>query len=324
MRTDAEIEAFFAELEPRRAAIARRYRAGLPFTLSGFGIGCLGPLVAIGLLAEFHRQWSTHPRRAAILAAAVAAALVCVGIGAALHRLAGRIGTPIDAAADAEIMGPFAAFLVPEGTLEHPAPGACIEWRPSLLFPRNAAAMEDAVARVTGRLAGLPAVLDEARIRRPYDDESGNFMGWVVRLDLPFAVGGHLRVFLAEPEVERDMRRHGFERRPDVEARLGGRYRVEVAPPGVTPEDAEGPTFAGVAIDALLTDTLVERMRADGRMQIAATGRTLWVTVPFLRAFDARTCTGSFGPGLGRRAAAGVAAVEAIAREIVRAGTERA
>lgn len=324
MRTDAEIDAFFAGLEPRRTTLARRYRAGLPFALSGFGIGCLGPIAAIGLLAEFHRQWSTHPRRAAILFAAVAVALACVGIGVALHRLAGRIGAPIDSAADAELMGPFAAFLVEGGTLEHPALEACTEWQPSLLFPRKAAALEDTVARVTGRVAGLPAVLDEVRIRRPYDDETGNFMGWVVRLGLPFAVGGHLRVFLPEPGAERDMRRHGFERRADTEARLGGRYRVEVAAPGVTPEDADASTSAGVPIEALLTGALVERLRAEGRMQIAAAGRTLWVTVPFLRVLDARTCTGSFGPRLGRRAAAAVADVEAIAREMVRAGTERA
>jgi hypothetical protein len=323
MRTDAEVDAFFSGLESRRAELARRYRAGWPFSRLAGGIGCLLPIVLLGLFAASHASWSAHPRRTAIVVAGCACTLAGAGIGFGLFRRAERVYAPIDAAVVADLMEPFAAFLVPEGRLEHPALETCVEWRPSLLFPPHAEPYENAVTRVTGRLAGLPAVLDEIKIRHPFDRDDGESMGWVVRVGLPFAVGGHLRVLVLQPGDERAMRRDSFLRLTDLETRLGGRYRVEGASPGITPEGADGPTPSGLPHEALLTDALAERLRANGRMQLAATGRTLWVTVPLLRVLDARTGIALFGGAGARRAVAAAGDVEAVVREVLAAGGVR-
>jgi hypothetical protein len=323
MPTDAEIDAFFAGLEARRDQLARQYRAGWPFSLAGCGVGCLVPIVLVLAFAGFRDQWREHPLYATGVVSAWVTAIACAGIGIALYWRAQRIYAPIDAAVDAELMAPFAAFLVPGGTLEHPALDACVEWRPSLLFTRHAHAHQNAVTRVTGRLAGQPAVLDEIRIRHRNHKNSGAFTGWVVRVELPFAVGGHLRAMILPYPFRAPMWNDGFDRLTGAEARLGAPYEVDGAAPGVTPEGADGPTSSGVPMDALLTDAVVERLRREGRMQLAATGRTLWITVPRLRVLDARSGTAVFGGKDGRTAIAAIADVEALVREVLRAGTAR-
>ena len=324
MRTEAEIDAFFSGLEPRRDELARQYRAGWPLSLSGCGVGCLVPIGLLFAFIGFRDRWSEHPLYTTGVVSAWVVALACAGIGIALYRRAQRIYQPIDAAVNAELMQPFAAFLLTGGTLEHPALEACVEWRPSLLFTRHAHAHQNAAARVTGRLAGLPAVLDELRIRHRNHKNSGAFTGWVVRVELPFAVGGHLRAMILPYPFRSPMWNEGFDRLTDAEARLGPPYEVDGAAPGVTPEGAAEPTSSGVPMDALLSDGLVEQLRAGGRMQLAAAGRTLWVTVPHLRVLDARSGTAAFGGRDGRRALAAIADVEAIVREVVRAGSARA
>lgn len=324
MRTDAEIDAFFSGLEARRDELARLYRAGWPWSLSGCGIGCLVP---IGLLLAFigvRDRWNEHPFYMTGAVSAGVVAIACAGIGIALYRHAQRIYAPIDAAVNAELMEPFAAFLVPGGRLEHPALDGCVEWRPSLLFPRYSHAHQNAVRRVTGRLAGLPAVLDEIRIRYRHDKDSAAFTGWVVRVELPFAVGGHLRAMILPYPFRSPMWNDGFDRLTDAEARLGPPYEVDGAAPGVTPEGAGEPASSGVPMDALLTDAVVARLRVGGRMQLAAAGRTLWVTVPHLRVLDARSGTAAFGGTTARRAVGAIADVEAIVHEVVRSGTGRA
>jgi hypothetical protein len=321
MHTDAEIDGFFDGLEPKRAELARRYRAGWPLSMAGCGIGCLVPIGLLLAFAGFRDLWSAHRLYTASVVSAWVVALACAGIGLALYLRAQRIYEPIDAAVNAELMEPLAAFLVPGGTLEHPALDTCVEWRPSLLFTRHAHAHQNAVARVRGRLAGLPAVLDEIRIRHRNHKNSGAFTGWVVRVELPFSVGGHLRAMILPYPFRAPMWNEGFDRLPDAEARLGPPYEVDGAAPGVTPEGADQPTSSGVPMDALLTDALVERLRASGRMQLATTGRSLWITVPHLRVLDPRSGTAAFGGTAARRAVAAIADVEALVHEVVRAGT---
>jgi hypothetical protein len=277
----------------------------------------------IGLVLAFiglRDQWSAHPHDTAGVATAGVVALACAGLGFVLYQRAQRIYAPIDAAVNADLMQPFASFLVPRGTLEHPGLDTCVEWRPSLLFTRYAHAHQNAVRRVTGRLAGLPAVLDEIRIRYRHDKDSAAFTGWVVRVELPFTVAGHLRVMILPYPFRSPMWNEGFDRLTDAESRLGAPYEVDAAAPGVTPEGADGPTSSGVPVDALLTDALLERLRAGGRMQLAATGRTLWITVPHLRVLDARSGTAGFGGSDGRRAVAAITDAEAVLREVLRAG----
>jgi hypothetical protein len=247
-------------------------------------------------------------------------AIACAAIGVALYKRGQLLFEPIDAAADADLMAPFAALLVRGATFERPGFDACPEWRASLIFPAPAHLYMNAVARVRGRLAGLPAVVDELNIRYQTNRNSGA-THWVVRFELPFTVGGHVRVIVPMLGYGSLMWKEGFEPYEGAEARLGKPFQVDVAAPGVTPDGAAQPTATGVSADALLTDALFELLRSDGKLQLALTGRTLWVAVSQIRVFDPRSCLASFDAKTGRKAADRIAAVEAIAREVVRAGT---
>jgi len=323
MRTDAEIDAFFSGLASRRDELARRYRAGWPLGLAGCGIGCLLPIGLLLAFIGFRDRWQGHPLYTTGTVAACLVALASLGIGLALYQRAQRIYEPVDAAVTADLLAPLAAFLVPGATLERHGLEDSVEWRPSLLFPRAAHPHEHAVSRVTGRLAGLPTAIDEMLIRFRNDSDSSTFTGWVARLELPFTVGGHVRVRIPARGYGSLMWNEGFEPMPDAQARLGTRHEIDAAAPGVAPEGAEGATASGVPVDVLLTDALFGLLQARPRMQLAATGRTLWVAVQRMRVFEPRSGVVLFGKDAGRQAAADIADLEAIAREIVRAGSGR-
>lgn len=319
MPTDSDVEAFYSGLAGRREELSRRFRAGWPQNLGGCGLCVLGGLALLIGVVRLGDRWSRPT--AAVASAVGLAALAFVALGAMLIRRGQRGYEPIRAAVETDLMVPLAAFLVTGATLERPAPAECVEWRASLLFPKGANVRESTVARLPGRLSGLPVVVDEIVVRHRDDEDSGAFGGWVARFQLPFAVGGHLRVSVPVHERACPAWTRGFERLPEAEGRLGAPYEVTAAAPGVTPEGALEPTTSGVAVETLLTDALCERLRVQPRMQVAAAGRTLWVTVAQTRIFDPLANVALFDVKYGRQAAAAVAAVEAVAREVVRAGT---
>src|SRR5688572_11232008 len=156
MATDQELQAFFDARAQRLAELRAQYRAGWPFSMAGCGVGCLMPIGLLLAFVGFGDLWKGHELYTASIVAACVVAVVGLVIGLALYQRGQRIYEPVDAAVDADLMAPFAAFLVPGATLERLPFESCVEWRPSLLFPRRAHAHEYAVARVTGRLASLP------------------------------------------------------------------------------------------------------------------------------------------------------------------------
>ena len=324
MATDQEIQAFFDARTQRVADLRAQYRAGWPWSFGGCGVGCLVPIGLLFLFLETGHAWAQHPHYTKAVVGAWAVAIACAAIGVALYMRGQRLFEPVDAAADAELFQPFAALLVDDATLAHPD-DSILEWRASLLFPKYAHvhAANGQTTRITGRIVGLPSELDEMCIRYRNHKNSSSFFGWIVRLTLPFTVGGHLRVRRAEWGYDSLLWHEGFEPLTDATARLGTGQQIEAAAPGVTPEGAETPTSDGVPAETLLTDALFERLRGAGKVQLAATGRTLWVVVPNVRAFDNRHSIAGFDADYGRKTAGKMELVEALAREVVRAGTGR-
>jgi hypothetical protein len=321
MASDQEIQAFFGVRVQRVAELQARYRAGWPASLGGCGVGCLVPLALLFVFMGFRDRWADHPQYMTTVVAAWVVALVSAGLGYRIHAHGQKLFEPVDAAVDAELIQPFAALLVDGATLAHPD-DSILEWRASLLFTREAYiyATNGQTTRITGRIDGLPLELDEMFIRyRPNKDAT--FSGWVVRVGLPFAVGGHLRIRETKWGFDSLLWREGFEPLADATARLGNGLAVEAAAPGVTPEGANAPTSAGVPAEALLTDALFELLRGAGKVQLAATGSTLWVVVPNVRAFDNRRNAAGFDADYGRKTAQRIALVESLVREVVRAGT---
>lgn len=321
MTTDPELQAFFAARAGRVEALRAQYRAGWPASVGGCSIGCLLPFaMAIAFIVR-GKEWAKLPY---FLPAAIGAGLVALSlaaIGLWLYQRGQKAFAPVDAAVDAELLRPLASLFVEGATLAHPD-DSILEWRASLLFPRSAHvhSINGQTTRIAGRLAGLPMVLDELFIRYRHSKNSSTFGGWVVRLELPFAVGGHLRIRTSQLGSRSLLWQGGFAPHHDATARLATGHEVEAAAPGVTPEGAGEPTLAGVPVESLLTDSLLDLLRANRKVQVAAVAQTLFVVVPNVRAFDNRRSVALFDAGHGRKTAQRFALVEAIAREVGRAG----
>ena len=319
---DADLPAFFEARAPRVAELRAQYRAGWPASVGGLTIGCLTPFAIAIVFLVRGSEWSKHPwfRQAALGAFVTMVGLAAIGLW--LYLRGQKAFAPVDRAVDLELLGPFAALLVEGATLEHPD-DSILEWRASLLFPRAAHVYDvnGQTTRISGRLAGLPAELDEIFLRFRRHKNSRKFGGWVVRIALPFPVGGHLRVRAAYLGYESLQWQEGFAPLPDATARLGTpRHVVDAAAPGTTAQGADEPAVSGVPVESLLTDALFDLLR-DGEMQLAAVARTLFVLVPNVRAFDNRKNVATFDVEYGRETSRRVRLVEAIAREVVHAGS---
>lgn len=313
MLTDRQVEELFESLRPRAEALRSRMGTTRPDVAIGLSLGCLPTALLTPLALVSWSAWSGHPYFFPALGAAVAftAVLAFVGLrfwdrGRAAQRAAGAVG-------DDELLRPLAEGLVPGAAFSRPDP-ASDEWRPSLLFPRTADVLHP-LRRVNGRIAGMPALLDEIIIR--YSPRFGVFQGWVVRFELPFAVAGHLRIRVPRTTHGFHEWMDGFEPEPQAEARLSAEHAVDVAPPGSTPAGTEAPTeTSGMAPQLLLTDALLDALRSIEPGELAVAGRSLWITVPGVGALGSL----SFDLESLRAAAGALDRVEALAREVVRAG----
>jgi hypothetical protein len=313
MPTERQVEELFERLRPRAEALKSGMRTARPDRVIGLALGCLpATLLAAAVLVTWS-GWSGHRSYWPAVAggAAVAGALAFVGLrfwdrGGAALRSAGAVG-------DDELLRPLVEGLVPGGTFSRPDLTSG-EWRPSLLFPQTADVIHP-FRRVSGRIAGMAALLDEIRIR--YSPRYGAFGGWVFRFELPFAVAGHLRIRVPRTTHGFHEWIDGFEPEPEAEARLSAEHAVDVAPAGSTPAGAEAPTeTAGIAPQLLLTDALFDALRPIETGELAAAGRSLWITVPGVATLGSL----SFDLVSLRAAAGSLERVEAIAREVVRAG----
>jgi hypothetical protein len=268
----------------------------------GCGLGLLLP--AVGLLLAFVLPVPWPLKLAGLVAGAIGGA---IGVPR-LIRFGQRART-LKAPFEEQVIRPFVDLLVPGAVLSRDRVDMR-DWNRARLFQTGIGGW-NASARITGTIAGLPAVLDETWWSR--QNMEWSFGGWIVRFELPFAVAGHLRV-----RFRRDEKRvvtNGFETLPEPTARLGDAYTVDVGP-------LEGETLPGIDATTLVTDDFIEWIRTDPGTQVAVAGRELWVALGseenvFLEQvvnFDLE----SF-----RRAARRFERAEAIARAVVAAGAAR-
>jgi hypothetical protein len=313
MPADRDVEELFERLRPHADALRSRMGGARPDTAIGLALGCLPTALLAGVLLVSWSAWSGHPYFFPALgaAAAIAGVLSFIGLrfwdrGRAAQREAGAAG-------DDELLRPLAEGLVPGGAFSRPDP-ASGEWRPSLLFPRTADVLHP-LRRISGRIAGMPALLDEIVIR--YNPRFGVFQGWVVRFELPFAVAGHLRIRVPRTTHGFHEWMDGFEPEPEAEARLSAEHAIDVAPPGSTPAGAEAATeTGGISPQLLLTDALLDALRSIEPGELAIAGRSLWITAPGVGTLGSL----SFDLASLRAAAGTLDRVERTAREVLRAG----
>lgn len=316
--SEAQVDALFEATQPRADAIAARYRRHLPLRIASGAVGCL-PVVAVAV-ATFS-QWANpfHETRFYVAAGAlVAAGLV---IGALLFRRFAHADAPIHDLADREIVLPLAALLVEGAALNHPSLEPR-DWTPARVLPETDGKAW-MITRLTGRIAGRPAVLDEgAIVFTPHSDGDDlrspwKFDGWIVRITLPFAIGGHLRVRSPLPEGHADRERRRAFTPSDLTARLGVARTIEFAPPGLSYGAVARPT--DVAPEALVTDALLALLRRDESLQLAAFGSELWVLLRRERHAFKGAYRSSFDRDRWRGAARSMDVVERLTRAVLAA-----
>lgn len=318
--TEREVDALFEATRPRVDDIASGYRRQLPLRIATGAFGCL-PALAAAFMVLTQRVNPFHETRFYVIA--------FVGIGVCLaaavwlfRRLAGA-DQPFHDQADRELVQPLAALLVQGAVFSRPSLVAADWSRPRLLPETNGTPWM--TKRLTGRVAGLPAALDEGDIVFSAGPESAGsdgpwkWSGWRVRLELPFTVGGHLRVraSLASGHSDRE-RRRAFTPQPDATTRVGGERSVEIAPPGYT--YAGVPRATDVAPGALLTDELVALLASDQGLQLAALESELWILLARRRDAFEGSYRKSFDRDVWRAAARSMDLVERVARAVLAAG----
>jgi hypothetical protein len=319
MATERDLVDLFERLAPEADALRARHRAQRPDGILGCSFGCLPAILLGAALALKWDDWYGHPRFWPYLGGALAAVAVgwAIGLPALKRYMAASADT--DRAIEDALVRPLVELLVPGGVLSHPLQLPEDEWRRTMLFPVTSGAVKR-INRVVGRVAGRDAVLDEVYIDSMATSGGGwTFYGWIVRFELPARVAGHLRVRLPAATSNGRPPGRGFETFDPETARLGEPYTIDAAPPdfGAPAPDVDG---SGIAPVVLLTDALFERLRASGTVQVAATGRELWVVARRgpSEAFTSSSMTG-YELESWRRAAATLGEVAAVAEAVFRA-----
>src|SRR5262249_52842410 len=157
----------------RAAELLVQYRAGWPASLGGGSIGCLLPMA---ILVTWIAQGSEWSKASWFVPGAIGSglfAVACAVVGIRMFNRGQALDAPLDPRVADDLIRPWAALLIEGARLEFPQ-GPILEWRASLLWPKRAHVHADQgkTSRVTGRIAGLPAVLDEMVIRYRNDDEA--------------------------------------------------------------------------------------------------------------------------------------------------------
>jgi hypothetical protein len=281
---DRVFDAILLSARDRTADLQRAHDA----TAAGGNLGCLmvlvaaaltvgGIVLAIGALEEPKYLFGA------------AGVLIVAGI---VGRVGWRRWSPWSEAdgalrnrTDDVLIRPFVEHLMPGATFSRPLVTSS-GYHPSLLLVRVEGAAASTHSTVEGSIAELPALLEE--VHGSFDADIHG--GWLLRLELPFAVDGHLRIRAPKSVDEHKRWVDGFEPLDEATARLGTRHTIDVAPLGVGTDAPASLPAGGLHPDVLLTDAVFEWLRASGDIDVAATGRTLWLFVPRpIRAFDSQS-----------------------------------
>lgn len=313
--TESDIDALFDATRPQAEAVGALYRRILPLRVAAAAFGCLPPVVvAVAVLSGWAARFRETPFDTA------AGGFVGLGllVGGLLFRRFAYADAPIHDQADREIVLPLAARLLEGASIAHP-PLTPDDWAPARLLPETTAHPWRGT-RVAGRIAGLPAVLDEGALLFTSRDDEGTFRfaGWMVRVALPFAVSGHLRVRTPPVPGYEDRERSAFTPSHALAARLGGTRAVEIAPPGSTYAGVAQPGDAAPA--AVVTDELLALLREDETLQLAVRGSDLWILISRRKNAFEGAYRSSFDRDVWREAARSFDRVERIVGALVDAG----
>jgi hypothetical protein len=319
MATDQQIEELFDSVRGRIADITSRTRK-----YSGRGnVGCalmvLPILGVIGLLVASQDVSPVSPSRfwwfwLGVLVAVV----VCFRIGWKLWLPWSRSNSALQDETDDALIRPLVEALVPGGTFSRPTITTS-GFHSSLLLPRQEKGSVRVAkqSRVEGRIGEMPVVIDE--IEGAFDANVDE--GWIARVELPFAIDGHLRIW-----VPRGFWKgwaewtDGFEKMTDATARLGAPYTVDVAPIGTGPETASATASPGAhPPDVVCANSLFDALRARPDVRMAVADRTLWIVLPRpLRVFASHIASPD-DLATWKKAAVAMRDIETIAREVLAA-----
>jgi hypothetical protein len=280
MATDQEIEQLFDSLRGRIADI--KSRTGKHSARGNAGCCLMGvPILGfIGLIVIAQDVAFPSPQLFWwFVAAVLAGAVVSFIVGWKLWLPWSRSNAALRAETDDALIRPLVDALVTGGTFSRPTVTTS-GVHPSLLRPhteRGHVRIADE-SRVEGHLADMPVVIEETQ---PFDSHYKT-EGWIARFELPFAVAGHLRIWVSQGDWKGwGEWKDGFETLAEPTARLGDPYTVDVAPLGTGP-GAVGATVSPGALppEVVCTDALFEALRARPDISLAFVDRTLWILVP--------------------------------------------
>jgi hypothetical protein len=317
--TEVEVEQLFESLRPRIAEIKGR---DVPHRTGG-NLGCLLmvlPFVAaVGTLmllkdpkmAELLWGWPL------VVAPVIGVAVFVVGFK--IWRPWATISGVQREEADAALRQPLAALLLPGATFTRERM-LVSGYHPSLLLSNPRGAHSLPLGRIGGRLLGQPVQVDE--LRGSFDSDVPAC--WIVRVELPFVVAGHLRIHRWTMTTPGIFWRDDLESLEDDSRRLGRGWHVELGPLGLgTDEGLAAPPAGSVLPGVLLTDGLFAVLRDRQDVQLAVAGRTLWIMVlRQLQAFDSQV------PDFEdvhrwKKAVPAMQDVEAVTREVLAAAAVR-
>lgn len=313
MATEAEVAQLFESLRPRIAEIKGRDLG----KRGGGNFGCL--LMAL----PFAGALGMVMKPEVVTALWGWPLFVAPMIGIAVFYAGFKMRQPWAAAhsaqraeADDALLQPLAAVLLPGATFTR-APIILSRYHPSLLMPRPDGVTSTSGGRIEGPLLGRPIRIDELLL-------TSGHMGarWVVRIDLPFVLAGHVRIHRRTKLDPGRFWREGFEPLEEESRRLGA--HVEMGPLGIGSEEGlAAPPPGAVPPGAVLTRGLFGVLGERRDVSVAAAGRTLWIVIEReIHAFDDRV------PDEGhvdhwRKAVAAMQDVEAVTREVLAAAGVR-
>jgi hypothetical protein len=317
--TEVDVEQLFESLRPRIAEINGR---DVPHRTGG-NLGCLlmvAPFAAaIGILMMLK-----DPNLGAtlwgwpLLIAPVVGVVVFVA-GFKMWRPWAAVSGVQREEADRALRQPLAALLLPGATFTRER-WTRSGYDPSLLLARVDGAHSTPSGRIAGLLLGQPVQIDEVR----GDFDSNLPAGWVVRVELPFVVAGHVRIHRRTMMTPGIFWSDDFERLEDDSRRLGRGWHVELGPLGVgTDEGIASPPPGSVPPAMVLSAALFAVLRDREDVQVAATARTLWILVERqLVAFDFQVPDPEDAHRW-KKAAVAMQDVEAVTREVLAAASVR-
>jgi hypothetical protein len=273
--TEADVQQLFDSLRPRIDEITKR---DVPHRTGG-NLGCLLMVLpfaaAIGVLMGLQEPKLAEALWGWPLLVAPVIGVVLFYVGFKIWRPWATIGGVQREEADTVLRQPLATLLLPGATFTRDRLTVS-GWHPSLLLSNPRGSHSLPCGRIAGLLLSQPVQIDE--LQGSFDADVPNC--WLVRVELPFVVGGHLRIHRRTMMTPGVFWRDGFERLEDDSRRLGRGWNVELAPLGVgTDEGVAEPPPGSVPPGTLLTAGLFGILRDREDVQIAATGRTLWILV---------------------------------------------